>query len=66
MDVKCIVEKYKSPFYLYDLKELKARTDLVRDSLPGISVCYAMKAAPVLAPYMAEYADRLEVLTGRI
>ncbi len=61
MDVKCIVEKYKSPFYLYDLKELKARTDLVRDSLPGISVCYAMKAAPVLAPYMAEYADRLEV-----
>ena len=61
MDVKCIVEKYKAPFYLYELKELRARTELVRDSLPGIAVCYAMKAAPVLAPYMAEYADRLEV-----
>ena len=61
MALRDIVEKYKTPLYLYDLKELKARTELVRESLPGISVCYAMKAAPVIAPYMSKYADRLEV-----
>ena len=58
---KAIIEKYKTPFYLYDESQLKERTALMRAKLPGIGLCFALKAAPVLAGTLSEMTDRLEV-----
>lgn len=61
MNIKNIIEKYKAPFYLYDVSLLKERTDLMRKYLPDIGLCFAMKAAPVLAGFISDMVDRLEV-----
>lgn len=56
-----LINKYKTPFYLYDIPELKKRVDMMRAYQKDIGLCYAMKAAPLLAGYIAPYVDRLEV-----
>ena len=56
-----LISKYKTPFYLYDEAVLLERTECMRQALPGIGLCFALKAAPVLAGLMADKADRLEV-----
>ncbi len=61
MNEKAIIEKYKTPLYLYDESQLKGRTELMRAKLPGIGLCFALKAAPVLAGTLSEMTDRLEV-----
>ncbi len=49
------------PFYLYDETLLSQRIETIRRALPGIGVCFAMKAAPALAGVIKERVDRLEV-----
>lgn len=61
MNEKTIIEKYKTPLYLYEEAQLRERTELMRDKLPGIGLCFALKAAPVLAGTLSEMTDRLEV-----
>ncbi len=58
---KKIIQKYQTPFYLYDINRLKERIYLIQKMLPDIGVCFAMKAAPMLAGSLAEAAERLEV-----
>ncbi|MBE5870670.1 MAG: diaminopimelate decarboxylase [Lachnospiraceae bacterium] len=60
-ELQKIIQKYQTPFYLYDITGLKERIQLIRQMLPDIGVCFAMKAAPMLAGSLAETADRLEV-----
>lgn len=61
MEYKDIIKKYDTPFYLYDISELKTRVDMMKNHLPDIGICYAMKAAPVLASHVVDFVDRLEV-----
>ena len=61
MEYKDIIKKYDTPFYLYDISELKTRVDMMKNHLPDIGICYAMKAAPVLASHVVHFVDRLEV-----
>ena len=56
-----LINKFGTPFYLYDIPELKKRVDMMRSYQKDIGLCYAMKAAPLLAGYIAPYVDRLEV-----
>ncbi len=56
-----LIRKYKTPFYLYDEVILAERTDCMRKALPGIGLCFALKAAPILAGCLAGKVDRLEV-----
>ncbi|MBR4760482.1 MAG: alanine racemase [Lachnospiraceae bacterium] len=60
-DIKAIIRTYKTPFYLYHEKVLSDICGRTREMLPGIGLCFAMKAAPVLTGVMDRYADRLEV-----
>ena len=61
MDYQSIIKEYKTPFYLYDISELKSRVDMMKKHLPDIGLCYAMKASPILAGFITDYVDRLEV-----
>ena len=56
-----LINKYKTPFYLYDEPILEKRTKDMREALPGIGLCFALKAAPILAGSLASMVDRLEV-----
>ena len=60
-DIQKIIRTYKTPFYLYKEEVLQSVCGKVRETLPGIGLCFAMKAAPVLTGVMNRYADRLEV-----
>ncbi|MBQ8095364.1 MAG: diaminopimelate decarboxylase [Clostridia bacterium] len=54
--------KYGTPAYLFDLTELNARTDAIRDILDGdIGLCYSIKANPFLVPAMDSRLGMLEV-----
>ena len=61
MNIENIIKKYKTPFYLYDIPTLKSRVEMMRGHQKEIGLCYAMKAAPLLAGYIAPFVDRLEV-----
>ncbi len=57
-----LAEKYKTPLYVFDLDQLKTRTDTIREKLgPEVSLCYAIKANPFLTAEMARLTDRIEV-----
>ena len=55
------IRRFGTPLYLFEEQPLLERMKTVRESLPGIGLCYAMKAAPALAGIFARAADRLEV-----
>lgn len=61
MNIENIIKKYKTPFYLYEIPTLKSRVEMMRGHQKEIGLCYAMKAAPLLAGYIAPFVDRLEV-----
>ena len=61
MNTNELIKKYGTPFYLFDIPELKKRLDMMRGHQQGIGLCYAMKAAPLLAGYIQPFVDRLEV-----
>ena len=61
MDINEMIKEFKTPFYLYDIAELNKRIEMMRDYQKDIGLCFAMKASPVLAGYIAPFVDRLEV-----
>ena len=61
MEYRSLISEYKTPFYFYDIPELKKRVDMISEHQDDIGLCYAMKAAPLLAKYIAPFIDRLEV-----
>ena len=61
MDANEMIKEFKTPFYLYDIAELNKRIEMMRGYQKDIGLCFAMKASPVLAGYIAPFVDRLEV-----
>lgn len=56
------VVKYKTPFYVFDLDEMKENVQRFRTVFEGkAGLCYAMKANPFLISRMEEEIDRIEV-----
>jgi len=56
-----LIKEYGTPFYHFDIAQLKMRIDMIKGHQSGIGLCYAMKAGPYLTRYAADYVDRLEV-----
>lgn len=57
-----IASHYGTPTYIFDIRNLSERIELIRSRLPaGTTLCFAMKANPFLAGAAAQLADRLEV-----
>ncbi len=61
-ELQQLAEEYGTPTFLFNLEELRARMQSVRELMgEKIKVCYSIKANPFLTKAMAEYCDRLEV-----
>ena len=59
---KDIFEKFETPFYLFDIAELYARVNKIKEILGDkINLCYAMKANPFLISYLNKMVDKFEV-----
>lgn len=57
-----LLEHYPTPFYTFDVAELKHRVQFLKSHLPEeLSLCYAVKANTFISPYIAESVDRFEV-----
>lgn len=62
MDYNKIIEKYKTPFYIYDIDILNARIKFLRDRINNdVKLCYAMKANPFIIGYLPDTIERIEV-----
>ncbi len=61
-DWKKALDGYRTPFYLFELGEIKKRSDDIRSKLPAdVQLCYAIKANPFVTEWMCPYMDKLEV-----
>lgn len=57
-----LLERYPTPFYLFDAQALSQRVQHLRDTLPsGTALCYAVKANPFLVREIAALVERLEI-----
>ncbi|MCX4248438.1 MAG: alanine racemase [Bacilli bacterium] len=62
MDYSEIIEKYKTPFYIYDIDVLNERIKFLRNRINNdVKLCYAMKANPFIISYLPNLIDRIEV-----
>lgn len=61
MKIDEIIEKYKTPFYLYDMQTLYSQIDRINSAFSGIKICYCMKASPILAPLVCDKVDKIEI-----
>lgn len=62
MDYNKVIEKYKTPFYIYDIDILNARIKFLRDRINNdVKLCYAMKANPFIIGYLPDTIERIEV-----
>lgn len=60
--LKQILEKFKTPAYVFDVGKIKNRIKYLREKLPkGISLCYAIKANTFVVKDIEENIDRFEV-----
>ena len=57
-----LTERFPTPFYLFDGKELERRVAHLRAVLPpDTGLCYAVKANPFLAQELGGLVERLEI-----
>lgn len=57
-----LINNYKTPFYAFDLAQLKKRVMYLRQALPEkVKLCYAIKANPFLSGAMNDYIDKYEI-----
>ena len=66
MDFRDYQELYKAgtlktPAYIFDIDVLRRRIAFIKDHLPGIGICYAMKANAFLVSSAAGYVDSFEI-----
>lgn len=62
MDYNKVIEKYKTPVYIYDIDILNARIKFLRDRINNdVKLCYAMKANPFIIGYLPDTIERIEV-----
>lgn len=60
--LKQILEKYKTPMYVFDLKKLKQRINYIKNHLPSkVKICYAIKANTFIVKEIEDVVDRFEV-----
>ncbi len=60
--LKQILEKFKTPAYVFDIGKIKDRIKYLREKLPkGVSLCYAIKANTFVVKDIEENIDRFEV-----
>lgn len=60
--LKQILEKFKTPAYVFDIGKIKNRIKYLREKLPkDISLCYAIKANTFVVKDIEENIDRFEV-----
>lgn len=58
---KSLIAKNKTAFYTFDIGILKKRIEYLKDYLPGLSLCYAVKANTFIIKEVEESVERLEV-----
>lgn len=52
---------YKTPAFIFDLDGLGEYLRFLRANFKGKKLCYAMKANPFLAGFIADFVDKIEV-----
>lgn len=61
-DISTLLSQHSTPMYLFDGAALGQRVSYLRSKLPqGVGLCYAIKANPFLAGYLAPLVERLEL-----
>lgn len=61
MDYKKIASEYKTPFFIFDIDNLKERCKYLKNHLPNMDICYAVKANSFVVKEISEYVSRLEI-----
>lgn len=62
MKYDVLLEKYSTPFYLYDIETLKERIAYLKHHLGArVDLVYAVKANTFVVPYVYDYVDKLEL-----
>lgn len=57
-----LLERFPTPFYLFDVETLRRRVEHLRAVLPAdTALCYAMKANPFLTRELSGMVERLEI-----
>lgn len=60
--INAVLSKYKTPFYVFDIKALRERIDYTKSIIPsGVSICYAIKANTFIVTEICDLADKFEV-----
>lgn len=60
--VRSLLTQHSTPMYLFDGAALEQRVSYLRSKLPqGVGLCFAIKANPFLAGYLAPLVERLEL-----
>lgn len=60
--VSQLLTQHATPMYLFDGEALQQRITYLRSKLPqGVGLCYAIKANPFLAGFLAPLVERLEL-----
>lgn len=59
---QALLQQKSTPFYVFDMPELRRRIHDLRESLPGhVKLCYAVKANTFILEEAARWVDRLEI-----
>lgn len=56
-----VLEKFKTPFYVFDIDILRERIAYLKKQLPNIDICYAIKANTFIVGYIESLVSRLEI-----
>ena len=60
--LKELLKRKTTPFYIFDLAELQRRIQYLRQALPDhIKLCYAVKANTFVLKEISKFVDRLEI-----
>lgn len=59
--IHTLTTQYGTPLYVFDINVLRRRIAYLRNRLPGVRLCFAVKANPFLLQELRGFADRFEV-----
>lgn len=64
MDYSNLVSKYGTPLYVFNIDAVKERIAYLREKLPHIGLCFAIKANSFVIKEIIDSLDRLEVCSN--